>query len=49
VFYVIGIPGLILFFAILGLAEPSRGPRSEGVPLSRLLRVPGFLTLMSAA
>jgi MFS family permease len=46
VFYVIGIPGLILSFAILGLAEPSRGPRSEVVPLSRLLRVPAFLTLM---
>jgi MFS family permease len=46
VFYVIGIPGLILSFAILGLVEPSRGPRSEVVPLSRLLRVPAFLTLM---
>jgi MFS family permease len=46
VFYVIGIPGLLLSFAILGLAEPSRGPRSEVVPLSRLLRVPAFLTLM---
>jgi MFS family permease len=46
VFYVIGVPGLILSFAILGLAEPPRGPRSEVVPLSRLLRVPAFLTLM---
>jgi MFS family permease len=45
-FYVIGIPGLLLSFAILGIAEPPRGPRSEVVPLSRLLRVPAFLTLI---
>jgi MFS family permease len=46
VFYAIGIPGLILSFAILGLAEPPRGPRSEVVPLTRLLRVPAFFTLI---
>jgi MFS family permease len=46
VFYAIGIPGLLLSFAILGLAEPPRGPRSEVVPLTRLLRVPAFLTLI---
>ena len=46
VFYAIGIPGLILSFAILGIAEPPRGPRSEVVPLARLLRVPAFFTLI---
>jgi MFS transporter, Spinster family, sphingosine-1-phosphate transporter len=46
VFYVIGVPGLLLSFAILGIAEPSRGPRSEVVPLLRLLRVPAFFTLI---
>jgi MFS family permease len=46
VFYAIGIPGLLLSFAILGLAEPARGPRSEVIPFSRLLRVPAFLTLI---
>jgi MFS family permease len=46
VFYVIGIPGLLLSLAILGLAEPPRGPRSEVVPFSRLLRVPAFATLI---
>ena len=46
VFYVIGIPGLLLSFAILGIAEPPRGPRSEVVPLGRLLRVPAFFTLI---
>jgi MFS family permease len=46
VFYVIGVPGLILSLAILGLAEPPRGPRSEVIPFSRLLRVPAFATLI---
>jgi MFS transporter, Spinster family, sphingosine-1-phosphate transporter len=46
VFYVIGIPGLLLSLAILGLAEPPRGPRSEVIPFSRLLRVPAFATLI---
>jgi MFS family permease len=46
VFYAIGIPGLLLSFAILGLAEPPRGPRSEVVPFGRLLRVPAFATLI---
>jgi MFS transporter, Spinster family, sphingosine-1-phosphate transporter len=46
VFYAIGIPGLLLSFAILGIAEPPRGPRSEVVPFSRLLRVPAFFTLI---
>ena len=46
VFYAIGIPGLLLSFVTLGLAEPPRGPRSEVVPLTRLLRVPAFLTLI---
>jgi MFS transporter, Spinster family, sphingosine-1-phosphate transporter len=46
VFYAIGVPGLVLSFAILGLAEPPRGPRSEVVPFARLLRVPAFFTLI---
>jgi MFS transporter, Spinster family, sphingosine-1-phosphate transporter len=36
----------VLSFAILGLAEPPRGPRSEVVPFARLLRVPAFFTLI---
>lgn len=46
VFYLIGIPGLLLSFAILGLDEPPRGPKSEIVPLRRLLQVPAFVTLI---
>jgi MFS family permease len=45
-FYAIGIPGLLLSLAILGVPEPPRGPRSEVVPIGRLLRVPAFLTLI---
>jgi len=46
VFYVIGIPGLLLSLVILRVDEPPRGPRSEVVPLMRLLKVPAFLTLI---
>jgi len=46
VFYVIGIPGLLLSFAVLHLEEPPRGPRSEVVPILRLLRVPAFLVMV---
>lgn len=46
VFYFIGVPGLILSLFILGIEEPARGPRSEVVPLRRLMRVPAFVTLV---
>jgi MFS transporter, Spinster family, sphingosine-1-phosphate transporter len=46
VFYAVGIPGFLLSLVILGVAEPPRGPRSEVVPLGRLLRVPAFFTLI---
>jgi MFS transporter, Spinster family, sphingosine-1-phosphate transporter len=45
-FYVIGIPGLLLSLAIFRLAEPPRGPRSEVVPITQLIRVPAFLALI---
>ena len=38
------LPGLALF----GLEEPPRGPRSEVVPIRRLLSVPAFLTMIAA-
>jgi MFS family permease len=38
------LPGLALF----GLEEPPRGPRSEVVPIPRLLSVPAFLAMISA-
>ena len=37
-------PGL----ALLGIEEPPRGPRSEVVPIPRLLSVPAFVSLIAA-
>jgi MFS family permease len=45
-FYILGIPGIIIALLALGLREPSRGPRSDLVPLSHLLAVPAFLALI---
>jgi len=40
------VPGLILALLALRLEEPPRGPRSEVVPIRRLLSVPAFLALI---
>jgi MFS family permease len=45
-FYFVGVPGLILALAIFGMKEPPRGPRSEIIPLGRLLAVPAFVALI---
>jgi len=47
-FFAVGIPGLILAAFALRLQEPPRGPRSEIVPLRRLLSVPAFLALIGS-
>lgn len=47
-FFFIGTPGLIFALLALRLEEPPRGPRSELVPLSHLLRVPAYLALMAS-
>jgi MFS family permease len=44
-FFVVGVPGLLLGLLVLRLEEPPRGPRTELVPLSHLLRVPAYLAL----
>src|SRR6266566_3486545 len=41
-FFIVAIAGLIPGIAVLWLEEPLRGPRSEVVPLSRILSVPAF-------
>lgn len=46
-FFFVGLPGLILGLTALRLDEPPRGPRSEVVPVFRLLRVPAFLALIA--
>jgi len=45
-FFVVGVPGMLLAIIALRLDEPPSGPRTEIVPLGRLLRVPQFLALI---
>jgi MFS transporter, Spinster family, sphingosine-1-phosphate transporter len=47
-FFVVAIAGLIPSFALFSIEEPSRGPRSEVVPISRLLRIPAFIAMIAA-
>jgi predicted MFS family arabinose efflux permease len=45
-FFIIGVPGLIFALFALRLEEPPRGPKSEIVPIGRLLRVPAYVSLI---
>jgi predicted MFS family arabinose efflux permease len=47
-FAFVGLAGLIPGLSILKLKEPPRPPRSEAVPLMRLLAVPAFLAMILA-
>ena len=47
-FAIIGIPGLVLALAALRLDDPPRGPKTEVVPVSHLLRVPAYLALIGS-
>jgi predicted MFS family arabinose efflux permease len=47
-FFVVAIAGLIPSFALFSIEEPSRGPRSEVVPITRLLRIPAFMAMIAA-
>jgi len=47
-FFIVAIAGLLPGLAVLWLEEPPRGPRSEVVPLGKLLRVPAFLAMIAA-
>ncbi|HYA97875.1 MAG TPA: MFS transporter [Methylomirabilota bacterium] len=47
-FVVVGVLGLIPALSVLRLEEPARPPRSEVVPLGRILRVPAFLAMIAA-
>ena len=47
-FIYIGIPGTAFVLAVVGMAEPPRGPRSEAVPLRLLLGVPAFVALIAS-
>jgi MFS transporter, Spinster family, sphingosine-1-phosphate transporter len=47
-FAIIGIPGFILALAALRLDDPPRGPKTDVVPVTHLLRVPAFLALIGS-
>src|SRR5258707_15412631 len=46
--FVVAFAGIIPGLALFWIEEPPRGPRSEVVPISRLLRVPAFVSMICA-
>src|SRR5258708_8204374 len=48
VLFLVGLAGILPGLALFGLEEPPRGPRSEVVPIARLLRVPAFIAMIFA-
>lgn len=47
-FFIVAVAGLLPGLAVLWLEEPPRGPRSDVVPIARLLRVPAFVAMIVA-
>jgi len=48
VLFIVAFAGIIPGLALIRLEEPPRGPRSEVVPILRLLRVPAFVAMIFA-
>jgi MFS family permease len=48
VFFLVALAGILPGLALFGLEEPPRGPRSEVVPIFRLLSVPAFVAMIAA-
>ena len=46
--FVVAFAGLLPAIALFGVDEPPRGPRSEVVPIEKLLAVPAFLAMLAA-
>ena len=44
--FVVALAGIFPALALVGVQEPPRGPRSEVVPLGRILGVPAFLAMI---
>jgi MFS transporter, Spinster family, sphingosine-1-phosphate transporter len=47
-FFIVAIAGLIPSLALFSIEEPARGPRSEVVPIIRLIRIPAFMAMIAA-
>jgi len=45
--FVVAAAGILPALALLGVQEPPRGPRSEVVPIWRILSVPAFLSMIA--
>jgi MFS family permease len=48
VLFLVALAGILPGLALFGFEEPPRGPRSEVVPIGRLLSVPAFVAMISA-
>ncbi len=46
--FIVGLAGILPGIALFWIDEPPRGPRSDVVPMSRLLRVPAFVSMIAA-
>jgi predicted MFS family arabinose efflux permease len=46
--FIVALAGILPGIALFWIEEPPRGPRSEVVPIARLLRVPAFLAMICA-
>src|SRR5205814_9304940 len=47
-FFIVALAGIVPGIALFWIEEPPRGPRSEVVPILRLLRVPAFVSMIFA-
>jgi MFS family permease len=45
--FVVAVAGIIPALALFGVDEPPRGPRSEVVPIAKILSVPAFLSMIA--
>jgi MFS family permease len=48
VLFLVALVGILPGLALFGLEDPPRGPRSEVVPIARLLGVPAFVAMITA-
>src|SRR5712692_4133450 len=46
--FIVALAGIVPGIALFWIEEPPRGPRSEVVPIARLLRVPAFVSMIFA-
>jgi len=45
--FIVAVSGILPAIALFGVQEPPRGPRSDVVPIARILSVPAFLSMIA--